>query len=632
MVKAGLFAILLAAASLPANAPAPGAEGLRDARRNFLRARGAVADGRFREALDLYRRVIEALPEDAVVRYEYGQLLRDLNVPEEANKQAREAVRLDPSLAEAHRLLGNLELAASEKDPTRLDRAITELKTAHQLVPSDVSTSAALARAYLSHGQPGEAARLLDDVPETRSQPALMRLAAEARARSGRQRDAEALYLALRENDPSDRQVTAALVDLYEEADRMDDALGLLRDLEVKEPENAAVSERITIDLARAGRFVEAEKRARELAASRPENRSVRRLLAQILFEKGDAATAQKIMRDLLSSDAEDETTRRALVEVLVQDRKFEAALPLIEESRKRAPADPKTRAEAWPTVEAGYIAFVQKKFDEARKQLEPVALTATGGTARATRILLGIARETEDFPAGLAWARAAAAAQPENPEWAAAVAEFQIRTGDRKAGDERLSQLAASKDVERILGSADAYARLKDFPAAVRVARRAVTQFPDSTEALFRLGSSLERAGQTAEAEKVFSDLLASKPNDAATQNYLGYMWADHGTNLDRARDLLEKAVAREPRNGAFQDSLGWVYFRLGRLGDAESHLLAAHHGDPDDPTIEEHLGDLSEKKGDIAAAIAHYERALTLKPDEPEKIRQKLAKARGK
>jgi tetratricopeptide (TPR) repeat protein len=108
--------------------------------------------------------------------------------------------------------------------------------------------------------------------------------------------------------------------------------------------------------------------------------------------------------------------------------------------------------------------------------------------------------------------------------------------------------------------------------------------------------------------------------------------MWADHGTNLDKARDLLEKAVAREPRNGAFQDSLGWVYFRLGRLAEAEKHLREAHRGDPEDPTIEEHLGDLSEKRGDLPQAISHWERALTLKPEEPEKIRQKLAKAREK
>jgi len=88
---------------------APGAE--RDTRRLYLRARTAVADGQYREALDLYRQVIARMPDDAVVRFEYAQLLRDLNVQDEAIKQAREAVRIDPNMAEAHRLLGSLELA-----------------------------------------------------------------------------------------------------------------------------------------------------------------------------------------------------------------------------------------------------------------------------------------------------------------------------------------------------------------------------------------------------------------------------------------------------------------------------------------------------------------------------------------
>ena len=56
-----------------------------------------------------------------------------------------------------------------------------------------------------------------------------------------------------------------------------------------------------------------------------------------------------------------------------------------------------------------------------------------------------------------------------------------------------------------------------------MRIAREAVKRFPESSEALFRLASSLERAGNTAESEKVFLDLLRLRPNDAAAENYLG-------------------------------------------------------------------------------------------------------------
>ena len=121
-------------------------------------------------------------------------------------------------------------------------------------------------------------------------------------------------------------------------------------------------------------------------------------------------------------------------------------------------------------------------------------------------------------------------------------------------------------------------------------------------------------------------------RPNDAASQNYLGYMWADQGVQLDRARDLLEKAVGREPRNAAYLDSLGWAYFRLGRIEDAQRTLREAYRREPSDPTIEEHMGDLDLRLGNVDAAIHHWERALELKHEEPDRVREKLQRARSR
>lgn len=615
----------------PASSPAAPTDTDRESRKLYLRARSAVADGQYREGLDLYRKVIEKIPNDGVVRYEYAQLLRDLNVQDEAVKQAREAIRIEPKMAEAHRLLGTLEVAAAEKDPVRLDRGIEELKQARRLAPDDVSTAAALARALLTRGKPGEAAQLLDELPETRMQPALLRMAAEARAKSGRAKDAVTLYRQLLDSDPTDREIAAALIDVYEEDDQYDDALKILGELAAKDPDNQPVTERITLDLARAGRFDEAEKRARELATKRPENRDIRRLLAQVLFEKGDISGGETILRDLLKSDPEDEGSRRALAGELLRDRRYPEARALFEESLRRAGADPKAADQkVWATRELAYAAYLEKDYPAARKGLEGIAITGKTVDARALRLLLAVLRDSEDFPAGLARARAAVAAEPGNSEWEAAAAEFQYRSGDHAGAIAAFDRMAGSSELERVTAAADAAARVKDFAVAARIARAAAKRFPESTEITFRLASSLERAGSPAEAEKIFLKLLDQKPNDAATMNYLGYMWADRGEHLAKARDLLERAVAREPRNGAYRDSLGWADFRMGDLPAAEKNLREAQRREPDDPTIEEHLGDLADRQGRIEQALQHWERALTLKPDEPEKIREKVKRAR--
>ena len=213
-----------------------------------------------------------------------------------------------------------------------------------------------------------------------------------------------------------------------------------------------------------------------------------------------------------------------------------------------------------------------------------PLALSNGKVQPRAARIALASDRDGEDYAAGLALAKALAAADPD-PEWAANEAEFRYRTGDQKGATAALEALGSSGDLEKMLAAADAYARLKKFGDAARIAREVCAKNPDNTEAQFRLGSSLERDGDSAGAEAVFLKLLANRPNDAATENYLGYMWADKGVQLERAREMLEKAVSREPRNAAYLDSLGWVYFRLGRIDSAEKNLREAHRREPDRP-----------------------------------------------
>jgi len=53
--------------------------------------------------------------------------------------------------------------------------------------------------------------------------------------------------------------------------------------------------------------------------------------------------------------------------------------------------------------------------------------------------------------------------------------------------------------------------------------------------------------------------------------------MFADEGVKLEEAVTLIRKAVEMEPENGAFIDSLGWAYFKLGRLDEALAELLRA-------------------------------------------------------
>ena len=129
--------------------------------------------------------------------------------------------------------------------------------------------------------------------------------------------------------------------------------------------------------------------------------------------------------------------------------------------------------------------------------------------------------------------------------------------------------------------------------------------------------------------AEQAFLALLEKHPDHAQTLNYLGYMWAESGTNLERAAEMLVRAVKQEPRNGAYVDSLGWVYFRQGKLDLAEKYLTDATHLLPRDATVHEHLGDVFAKRGDANRALSMYRAAITLEPEakDLDKLRSKIA-----
>ncbi|MBT8472723.1 MAG: tetratricopeptide repeat protein, partial [Marinicaulis sp.] len=106
--------------------------------------------------------------------------------------------------------------------------------------------------------------------------------------------------------------------------------------------------------------------------------------------------------------------------------------------------------------------------------------------------------------------------------------------------------------------------------------------------------------------------------PEEATTLNYLGYSWAERGLNLEKAFELIEKAVALEPQSGAIIDSLGWAHYQLGNYDEAIVHLEKAASLEPGDPTITDHLGDIYWQKGRAIEARYQWRRVLELEPDE--------------
>ena len=254
-----------------------------------------------------------------------------------------------------------------------------------------------------------------------------------------------------------------------------------------------------------------------------------------------------------------------------------------------------------------------------------------TAAKLLASDILLA-AHQAEE---GLALLRGVAEDDPLHAVVALRTAQFEGVLGENEKAERDLRQLAAQypnqpEPLEQLGGQ---LARQKRFGDAVTAYDAAMARLPDPDKAdwalFFDRGVALDRAHEWKRAEDDLQHALRISPDEAVVMNYLGYSWADQNRNLGRARDLLQRAVAAKPEDGEVVDSLGWVMLRQGDVAGAVRRLERATELQPDDATINAHLGDAYWAAGRRREAADQWRRALVFKP-EPDDVAPIQAKLR--
>ena len=192
-----------------------------------------------------------------------------------------------------------------------------------------------------------------------------------------------------------------------------------------------------------------------------------------------------------------------------------------------------------------------------------------------------------------------------------------------------KFSQSSQSFVLEFLTGMA--FSRQKGYAEAIQhfTAAEVIAQATDpkrlNESFYFQVGAAYERKGDYAQAEKYFEKCLQLAPEFAEALNYLGYMWAEHGIHLDKARELIERALKAEPKNAAYLDSLGWVLFKLNQPKEALGYVLkAAELSEEPDPTVQDHLGDIYAALDQMNKAQEAWRKSLSLEPNE--QVKKKL------
>jgi tetratricopeptide (TPR) repeat protein len=170
-------------------------------------------------------------------------------------------------------------------------------------------------------------------------------------------------------------------------------------------------------------------------------------------------------------------------------------------------------------------------------------------------------------------------------------------------------------------------YDKKGDLTKAAEIYKAAVTNWPGNTDALYRHGVVLERMKMRAEAMAAMEQILAIEPGNPDALNFVGYSLAEDGRDLDRAQDMITRALAANPESPYFIDSLAWVYFKRGDLKNAWIQIQRAASKPSEDPTIWEHYGDIAKAMGNKKEAEKGYRRALEKNPPNAAEVQEKLS-----
>ena len=555
-----------------------------------------VKTGRIRDAVLQAQDIIKRDPNNLEARKLLGRIyLRSLgdmpgggngseNVLKLAIEQYEQIVKIEPNNVDDRLLLGRLYHLNND-----LQKAEAELKTAVQLDPDSEEAVTTLSLLYSDEGDTTRALQVLSSVPDTgRSAKLYAALGATYEQRKDYKLAIDAYKHAI-QLDRDNLDAIRGLAENLLNDGQIDAALDQYKVIADANPEDAQTYLRISEIYRRQGKYDEALESLKKAAAMVPDALEVPYNIAVVYQAQARYDEAEKILQDLLKKTEKSESSYSQ------SDRNnrgiFMERLGMVYRDQENYPA----------AVEA-FRKMLTLGDDNARTGYQNIIDTY---------------REAKQWPQATAVAREAVQKLPTDRELRMVLDAQLADNGDpeKPLADVRSMLKGTPEDRDVYLRLAIMYTRLKRWSDAEEALDKAehLSTKPDDVEYVYFLrGDAYGREKKYDEAEAQFKKVLAITPQSAAALNYLGYMNADRDVRLEESLNYIKLAVSLDPTNGAYLDSLGWAYFKLGKYDLAEENLTKASLRMGSDPTVQDHLGDLYQKTGRLKLAAAHWERAV--------------------
>ena len=555
---------------------------------------GRIADA-VKEAQDIIKKDPKNLEAHKLLGRIYLRSLGDMpggsgsdNILKLAIDQYEQITKLDPDSVDDHLLLGRLYRLNND-----LQKGEGELKTAIKLDPNSEEAVTTLAMLYTDEGDTAHALQVLSSIPDS--------------ARSAK------LY--------------AALGAAYEQRKDYKSAVDAFRHAIVLDRDNLDAIRGLAENLLNDGQLDAALEQYKVIADSNPEDAQTYVRMAEIYRRqaKYDLALESLKRADTLVPDQAE--VAYSIAAVYQAQGRYDDAIKLLQDLVKRTEkseagssnADRNNRAIFLERL--GMVYREQENYTAAVETFRKMLPLGEENTRQGYQEIIDTYREAKQWPQATSAAKEAVQKLPDDRDLRMVLDAQLADTGelDKSVADIRSLLKGGPEDREVYLRIGIIYTRGKrydDALAALAKAEQLSTKPEDKGYVSFLRGDLYQRQKMFDQAEAEFKKVLTTTsptdPQTAATLNYLGYMNADRGVKLEESLNYIKQALTFEPNNGAYLDSLGWVYFKLGKYDQAEENLTKAESHMTTDPTVQEHLGDLYQKTGRLKLAAAHWERSV--------------------
>ncbi|MGH9559358.1 MAG: tetratricopeptide repeat protein [Bryobacteraceae bacterium] len=602
------------------------------------------------KAIDNYKQAIQADPATPMLTEELSELYIASGRLKEAENDAQAALGKNPNDVSAHRLLARVytrQIGDSQQnriDQQMLNKAIDEYKKIGELDPKDADSFVMLGRlekvaqnsveaenaykkaldvdpanedalmglamVYVDLGQNTQATDLLKKIADKNpSQESLRKLAGAYEQMHEYDLAAQTLSRAMALNPPDAADLRRAMAQDQVFAKKYTDALKTYQDLVQDDPKDAQSYLRMSQIYLELHDDANARAMSDKALAIDPDNIEIRYNQVGILEAEGKIPDAVQRLKDILDNtyrrnyNANERQLRVSLLEKLGNlYRATDQADLAVDAYRQIADLDPDLASKVSPEIVETYLQG--KQYGKAEQEAD--SAVQKWPSDRATHIMHAtvLAEMGKIDPA------------------AAEIKKLLSGKSDR----DTYVQLAQIYDKGR---------KFEDENKALNQAEKLSNTKEDKEDVWFRRGAMYERMKKLELSEAEFRKILQVDPDNAGTLNYLGFMLADRNIRLPEALDMIRKAVQSDPNNGAYLDSLGWVYYRMGRLPEAEENIRKALQFMPHDATVHDHMGDVLMRESKVRDAVAQWEASLkewnTSSPtdvDQPEasKVKSKL------